>query len=1474
MSESFFQVQSLAAAAEGEGEEAVLDDTTVTTVPDPDVQIDDPDVQIDEVDGDVDVDVDTTPDGDGYADADPDADGSVGSSGMASSETQHTQTRFSFYNAQDFHPKSPDRPQKSSTQGNGNININGNSNSNININGNSKKKKKEASATSRFNFYNAEEVNHSSDEPNQQQQQQQQQQEEEEQQQQQHQHILRSLQEHEQQRSDILGESNSKSNSTTSRSRSRSLSQQGAPASSKSPSPGGDNSSVQSQTSNPYEDAIKDALDLLRKHRYSSGASSQVASPTGGAATATLPNADADISLVQLPHTKKYEAANENNGGDDGDEELDDYDDQEANELKLQLQNLVRHDSDDPIMQTRAWDTEVGGAMMASPTNTETSLGEVYQAEIEARRKQRQERMAKYANRLAELKQDGGATNAASADPTPTNNNSSSGGSSSSNNSQSNNHNNNPWTTIPQIRAASWEDMPSNRHSGNGDGGNAAPANMSSFLDASILSDAGALITEQTGSVSTLSRHEEEVQRGVERVLLAILERASSQGRATQSDSWQQGEEKKSALLEEHAATLVTRTKEQDDALVKAMSDLLGSATSGDQSTSSAMELLIRQNTQQHAGRTISDTEGMACDLTTQLKDLALNNSIESGGAESLENVFKDIDSMASAEDRCNVPEPVAENRGRDRSVKPDPRKTVTDKKIPYGSLAPLDSETIEKGLTDELDGLVHSTTSMGNSSDAIDEIVHKVREKRGLPQAARKANRDSHRVANGLDKSIDERSRRKVDDSKKKDAPEMRQYSSSGAADDDDEDEDDSSASHSGSSRSHESDTDGDSEGDSESGASDGNDDSYDDDDDDEDVDTEEDEDAHHEILNGVLGPLSKRAGGTTGVVLEADSLLGRKEVTSPSIFDSLTAAMSMVHSVVSNEDSLPPIKDRYTTEHDDDPEAEELMKTLCAHLLPFGVDQKSELLDQIPAWDESNPDEAGYRIIRLTRDQLRRIEKAFENMVTGLKKDSERNLAEANGSDEAFERDLLAAEELLDREENNLKATERALTSVDKVKDGSVFGGDMSDEDDCLVAFPGIRPTGKGEMGDLEYFNLPIIFKSHVTGFEASKDLFLEAGNIVAGQYLVQSELGTAAFSTAYKCVDLNSEGDDVDGHEEVCLKVIKNTKDFFDQSLDEIKILELLRQSGRCDEKSIVEMRTFFYHREHLVIVTELLRQNLFEFGKFIIDNDEEPYFTMPRLSYITKQMLTALDFVHNLGLVHSDVKPENILLSSYSRAQIKLIDFGSSCYLTDRQSSYIQSRSYRAPEVVLGLPYDGRIDIWSLGCVVAEMFTGEVTFQNDSIVSMLSRIEALCGPFPRHMIAQGRQSSSFFTKCGLLYEKVSSGQDGERKEGSSNGGESDGSDGDEDRGKPGHCDIFQPKTTTLSARLGYSPDLLKNYDSGKKMSNDVKRRAMFADFIRQLLTIDPETRPTAAEALKHPWIQYASSLSEDDVKYPSS
>lgn len=130
----------------------------------------------------------------------------------------------------------------------------------------------------------------------------------------------------------------------------------------------------------------------------------------------------------------------------------------------------------------------------------------------------------------------------------------------------------------------------------------------------------------------------------------------------------------------------------------------------------------------------------------------------------------------------------------------------------------------------------------------------------------------------------------------------------------------------------------------------------------------------------------------------------------------------------------------------------------------------------------------------------------------------------------------------------------------------------------------------------------------------------------------------------------------------------------------------------------------------YQEHLFIVSELLKDNLYEFGRYIKETGSEPYFTLERLQSIMRQCLEALAFIHKRKLIHCDIKPENIVIRSYSRCEIKIIDFGSSCFDTDHLTSYIQSRSYRAPEVTLGVPYSFKIDVWSLGCVLAELFTG--------------------------------------------------------------------------------------------------------------------------------------------------------------------
>ena len=71
-----------------------------------------------------------------------------------------------------------------------------------------------------------------------------------------------------------------------------------------------------------------------------------------------------------------------------------------------------------------------------------------------------------------------------------------------------------------------------------------------------------------------------------------------------------------------------------------------------------------------------------------------------------------------------------------------------------------------------------------------------------------------------------------------------------------------------------------------------------------------------------------------------------------------------------------------------------------------------------------------------------------------------------------------------------------------------------------------------------------------------------------------------------------------------------------------------------------------------------------------------SDWTPYFTLPRVRSIAHQCLTALAYIHSLDLIHCDLKPENVLIKSLSRCLVKVIDFGSSCFMRDPHSSYVQ------------------------------------------------------------------------------------------------------------------------------------------------------------------------------------------------------
>ena len=353
------------------------------------------------------------------------------------------------------------------------------------------------------------------------------------------------------------------------------------------------------------------------------------------------------------------------------------------------------------------------------------------------------------------------------------------------------------------------------------------------------------------------------------------------------------------------------------------------------------------------------------------------------------------------------------------------------------------------------------------------------------------------------------------------------------------------------------------------------------------------------------------------------------------------------------------------------------------------------------------------------------------------------------------------------------------------------------------------------------LDSFELKVIMNREKIGYEPEKELKFKKDELIAGRYQYQRELGDAAFSTAVQCMDIKEK-------RLVCIKIIKNNKDYFDQSIDEIKLLRYINANGDPDKKYFLRVYDYFYYKEHLMIVSELLKDNLYDFYKYLTDNNNTEYFSVERIQKLTKQILICLEFIHDLKIIHCDLKPENILMKSITDATCKVIDFGSSCFVHDHLSAYIQSRSYRAPEVILGCRYDYKIDMWSLGCILAEIYTGNVLFQNDSIQSMLARIIGICGPIPNWMYEKGKLVNDFFTKEKLLYMEPNAVDNNESMNQTS----------PQERGKKVH--ILVPKKSSLRKRI--------------RTNNE-----QFFNFLSGLLKIDPNDRMSAKDALNHPFIK---------------
>jgi len=127
-----------------------------------------------------------------------------------------------------------------------------------------------------------------------------------------------------------------------------------------------------------------------------------------------------------------------------------------------------------------------------------------------------------------------------------------------------------------------------------------------------------------------------------------------------------------------------------------------------------------------------------------------------------------------------------------------------------------------------------------------------------------------------------------------------------------------------------------------------------------------------------------------------------------------------------------------------------------------------------------------------------------------------------------------------------------------------------------------------------------------------------------------------------------------------------------------------------------------------------VFELMSLNLYDFLK----KNKFRGFSLNVIRKFAIQALYALKFLSQHRIIHCDLKPENILLKHPNKTGIKLIDFGSSCFENEKLYTYIQSRFYRAPEIILGLNYSTQIDMWSFGCLLYELYTGQPIFPGES------------------------------------------------------------------------------------------------------------------------------------------------------------
>ncbi|XP_037958073.1 dual specificity tyrosine-phosphorylation-regulated kinase 2 [Teleopsis dalmanni] len=317
------------------------------------------------------------------------------------------------------------------------------------------------------------------------------------------------------------------------------------------------------------------------------------------------------------------------------------------------------------------------------------------------------------------------------------------------------------------------------------------------------------------------------------------------------------------------------------------------------------------------------------------------------------------------------------------------------------------------------------------------------------------------------------------------------------------------------------------------------------------------------------------------------------------------------------------------------------------------------------------------------------------------------------------------------------------------------------------------------------------------------------------IAFRYEILEVIGKGSFGQVIRALDHKT-------NMHVAIKIIRNKKRFLNQAVVELNILDDLREKDADGSHNVIHMLDYTCFRKHLCITFELMSLNLYE----LIKKNNYNGFSMSLIRRFCNSIVKCLRLLYKENIIHCDLKPENILLKQRGSSSIKVIDFGSSCYVNRKIYTYIQSRFYRSPEVILGLQYGTAIDMWSLGCILAELYTGFPLFPGEDEVEQLACIMEVLGLPPRDVVASATRRRLFFDSRGT--PRCITNTKGRKR---------------------------SPGTKTLSQIL---------------LCND----RFFINFLHRCLEWDPAERMTPEEAAHHEFLQPSSSSRHRNCRMSTS